>query len=363
MNNRISELDGLRGIAILLVISFHYINNQLINSQDIWGKFLAKITSFGWVGVDLFFVLSGFLITTILIKNKKSEKYFSTFYIRRIVRIVPTYFLLLFFFVIIISSPCFSANYFLSGNNIIPLWSYFTMTHNFYMGRLGNMGNSALSVSWSIGIEEQFYIIFPFIVYFLKEKYLPILLVLLIILASIFRAQFNGWIPTYVYLHCRMDSICFGALIAYLNIHRDMKRWVSLYSKWLITLFLIDVLVCAFLYIKYNDLGSIKHTLFALLFSIALIFALIDKKTLYGTILRNKILTQIGAMSYSLYLFHYIILGLFQDLIGNKTGIVIQNKMDFIVSIGALFFAFVLSMVTFNLIETPLVNYGKKYKY
>lgn len=82
---RISQIDGLRAVASLLVVSFHYINNQLTNSQGTIGKFFAKLFSFGWAGVDLFFVLSGFLIGSILISNKKKNKYFSIFYIRRFV--------------------------------------------------------------------------------------------------------------------------------------------------------------------------------------------------------------------------------------------------------------------------------------
>ena len=105
VSERIKELDGLRGVAILLVVSFHYINNQLINTPGIVAKSLFTLTSFGWVGVDLFFILSGFLIGSILIKEKGKPNYFSTFYIRRIVRIIPNYYLLLGVFAILLSVP------------------------------------------------------------------------------------------------------------------------------------------------------------------------------------------------------------------------------------------------------------------
>ena len=164
------ELDGLRGIAILLVMSFHYINNQLLHTTNPVGTKLAFITSFGWVGVDLFFVLSGFLIGSILIRNKESVNYFSTFYIRRIVRILPNYFLFLLLFFVLSSSPYFSTNYFLTGNNVIPGWSYFLMANNLYMAYLKNLGNDSLSVTWSIGVEEQFYLIFPLVIYFVGNK-------------------------------------------------------------------------------------------------------------------------------------------------------------------------------------------------
>jgi peptidoglycan/LPS O-acetylase OafA/YrhL len=76
---RIPELDGLRGIAILLAVSFHYLNNQLVHCVNNLGMIVSKIISFGWVGVDLFFVLSGFLMGSILISTRHSENCIRTF--------------------------------------------------------------------------------------------------------------------------------------------------------------------------------------------------------------------------------------------------------------------------------------------
>ena len=99
-NSRIPELDGIRAMAILLILFFHYINNQLPESNNIFLRLLQKATSLGWSGVDLFFVLSGFLIGGILIRNKESENYFKTFYIRRFYRIFPFYYVLIYLFII-----------------------------------------------------------------------------------------------------------------------------------------------------------------------------------------------------------------------------------------------------------------------
>jgi peptidoglycan/LPS O-acetylase OafA/YrhL len=204
-NERITELDGLRGVAILLVLSFHYINNQLWNAQSSIGKALCKATSFGWVGVDLFFVLSGFLIGSILIKNKGSKNFFSTFYIRRVVRIIPNYYLAITLFFIICVIPYFQDNFFLTGNNVLPWWSYYVMLHNVFMGRLGTMGNDSMSITWSIGIEEQFYLIFPFIIFFIKEKWLPPFVVFVIIAPSVLSMQLDKWVTTYLFFPSRKD--------------------------------------------------------------------------------------------------------------------------------------------------------------
>jgi peptidoglycan/LPS O-acetylase OafA/YrhL len=362
-NRRITQIDGLRGIAILLVISFHYINNQLWYAQSLLGRLICKATSFGWVGVDLFFVLSGFLIGNILIKNRGAKNYFSTFYIRRVVRIIPNYFLAVSVFLIICAIPFFSDNRFLTGDNVIPWWSYYIMVHNNYMAAMNTMGNSANSITWSIGVEEQFYIIFPFIVYFVKDKWLPMLLFLVIVAACIFRMQFKTWVPTYVLLPSRMDSIAFGFLVAYYYQNKNFKSVFQKYSKFFIGIIMLDVLVCAFLYWRFSDLGAIKHSLFALSFAIGLGFALSDKDSLYGRLLQNKLLTWFGTISYSLYLFHYVILGLFHHFANNKDGLVIANGRDVILTIAALITSLILSWTIFKFLETPFVNWGKRFKY
>ncbi len=362
--NRISQIDGLRAIAILLVISFHYVNNQLLHDTSKLGKFFCLATSFGWVGVDLFFVLSGFLIGSILISNKHRKNYFSTFYIRRFVRIIPSYYLLLIVFIIIINIPIFKANYFVSGNNVIPTWSYFLMLHNIFMGKLNNMGNDSMSITWSIGIEEQFYLIIPLIVYYVKKHWLPILLIVFIILANFFRYAYaapNVWIPAYVLLPCRMDAISFGVLIAWINGRYNINIFANKHFKYILLIMFSCILLCAFLYLKYKDIGVIRHSLFALFFACAIIIALAKPSSFYGKILANKALNWIGKISYSLYLFHYLMMGIFNVVAATyfaNTGI-----YAIFTTIAALTFTFLFSWLLYNYIEKPTIAFGKKFNY
>src|SRR6478736_2795435 len=108
---RYKPLDGLRGIAILVVLGFHYINNQYASMDPMAlnrvEKILMKTTYFGWCGVDLFFVLSGFLIGSILLKNRGAENFFKAFYVRRFLRIIPIYYLLLVIFIIVKQTPIY----------------------------------------------------------------------------------------------------------------------------------------------------------------------------------------------------------------------------------------------------------------
>jgi len=359
---RIPELDGLRGIAILLVVSFHYINNQIAGSTNKMASILAKATGFGWLGVDLFFILSGFLIGGILISNKQSKKYFGTFYIRRLVRIVPNYFLLLACYGIIWYFGIAAGNHFLTGNNDIPYWSYFLMLHNFFMAGVPSMGNDSLSITWSIGVEEQFYLVFPLLVYFIRDKWLPALLVCLIVSASIVRAQFDHWIPRYVLLPARFDGLAMGFLVAWLHKHGYLMKYRKKLRNLLPWLMVVVILTCGYFYWKYDDLGVVKHTLFAIIFSSGLILALIAANSWYGAVLRNSILMWIGTISYSLYLFHELILGLTHHFITHN-----ENHIDSLADVGITFLAFFLSLLcawgVFKWLEQPMVLLGKRFKY
>ena len=361
--NRIKELDGLRGIAILLVIAFHYGSVQLTGNTNAIAKMVNKITYFGWVGVDLFFVLSGFLICSILLRYQGSQNFFSTFYIRRILRIIPNYFLLLLLYILISNLVYFRDSIFLTDDKGVPVWTYFAMIHNFYMANKNNFGNASIGLTWSIGIEEQFYIIFPFIVAFFKKWWLPLFLLLAIMVAPVIRSQYKEWVPAYVLLQCRMDSLAFGALIAFLNWYFDLKHIVNKYFLLLIVLMAADIIICFFLYYAYDDIGAIKHTLFAIFFSGLLLIALTKQSSWFAIVLRNKLLTWIGAISYSLYLFHYIILGIFHFIFSGKTYIGIINQKDIVISLLALVFTFLFSYAVYRFCERPAVLFGKKLKY
>lgn len=360
---RIVELDGLRGIAALVVVIFHYVNNQLVANETRLAQVLAKLTEFGWVGVDLFFVLSGFLIGTILIRNKPSKRYFSTFFVRRVVRIIPNYFLAVAIFVLICNLPYFTGSYFLTGNNVIPWWSYFAMVHNIYMGALHNMGTDAMTITWSIGIEEQFYIVFPFIVYFLKDKLLPYVLGIFVIGSVIVRDMMPHWIPGYVLLPCRLDGLSLGVLIAWLMQRVDLAAIVKRRLWIFIGLQVINVLYCGFMYYKFGDLGPVKHTLFAFFFAVCLVFALTLKGSWYAAALRTRWLTWVGSISYSLYLFHFMILGIMHYVLAGHGRLGMYNLTDVGISLAALVVSFAFSWMVFKVLESRFVNLGKRFRF
>ena len=142
LHNRIKILDGFRGLAILLVIGYHYLN----------------FFSFGWTGVDLFFVLSGFLITGKLVESLDADHYFRNFYIKRILRIVPLYyFILLLFFVLIpfLLPSLVSISFNELQHEQIYYWTFVV---NIYDAIHGWPQNVTLIHFWSLACEIQFYL-------------------------------------------------------------------------------------------------------------------------------------------------------------------------------------------------------------
>src|SRR5207249_4391562 len=151
----ISQLDAVRGVAILLVI-FH-------NESGLFPSLhLERLFANGWMGVDLFFVLSGFLITGILVDTKQSAGYFTNFYARRCLRIWPLYYSLIFFMFLVVPflRPSEAHTVF---DRSSPWWAYPLFLQNFLIP-IPSMGTGPLAVTWSLAIEEQFYLVWPWVV-------------------------------------------------------------------------------------------------------------------------------------------------------------------------------------------------------
>ena len=166
--SRIPELDGIRGLAVILVLFFHYGNNQLIFMTDPHAvvNVFTKITSFFRSGVDLFFILSGFLIGAILLKNKASKSYFKTFYIRRFLRIFPLFYLLLK--AIDFPDP---GNFLFKDE--LNIGYYFLFIQNYMMAASNTFAAQALTPNWSLAVEEQFYLFLPTLLLFYAKKMVP----------------------------------------------------------------------------------------------------------------------------------------------------------------------------------------------
>ena len=238
---RIIELDGIRGVACLLVICHHYFTGIIDHELPIYISGLIKILSIFFLsGVDLFFVLSGFLVGGIIIDNYRKTNFLKVFFIRRVCRIFPVYFLLIFSFGF--------GLYFFGDSEILnhwlinkphSLWTYLTFTQSYFMGIENFSGAKWVAVSWSVSVEEQFYLIVPFIFILAGAKRSLKILLLGLIIAPFLRHYFNsefGFYAGYMFFPGRMDTIFWGVLLAF--VFRSMK-WRELLIKYSFFLFLV----------------------------------------------------------------------------------------------------------------------------
>jgi len=210
MQTRLPQLDAIRGVAILLVI-FH---NQGTKYPSLH---LGTLFANGWMGVDLFFVLSGFLITGILLDTKHSENYFKNFYVRRCLRIWPLYYsVILFMFVIVPFLRPSEAQAHALFERSSPWWSYLLFLQNFLVSNPTGAAAS-LGVTWSLAIEEQFYIVWPWVVRYCSATQLRRIAVGVMCLSPALRLSVSVYgVDLYSNTFCRLDGLMAGALLALL---------------------------------------------------------------------------------------------------------------------------------------------------
>jgi peptidoglycan/LPS O-acetylase OafA/YrhL len=206
---RVLELDGVRGLAIVAVVAMHA--TMFANVRpDIAALPLARALLLGWTGVDLFFVLSGFLITGILLRQKGQPHYFRDFYARRALRIVPLYYAVLALLLFVLDRPPTTgseqAAYLLYYQNIAWLWGP------------DQHPDLARTITWSLAVEEQFYLAWPAVVLLVPARVLPWLCGALVAAAIAVRAVLlaNGVDVVYFLTPCRLDALAAGACLAML---------------------------------------------------------------------------------------------------------------------------------------------------
>lgn len=302
--NYMKQLDSLRAIAVLLVLYAHFF-------EDMIGPFPFgdKVIGVGGYGVDLFFVLSGFLITGILLISKDEIDNGSktvassakTFYIRRILRIFPIYYLILLIAFILAIHPVRET----------ILWHTFYLS-NFYIAQQGRWVET-IGHLWSLSVEEQFYLIWPWIILFTPRKRLLMVLIALTAVGPLYRlACLMNHVPymtsRVMTLGC-MDFFGIGALLAYIKKHNNTRYTASEFSKHCLliggVLFPLAILL-GLLGIK-NPVGIFAKTCEGMFFCWLIYKASEKFDGVIGMILETKILIYIGKISYGIYLYHNFI--------------------------------------------------------
>jgi peptidoglycan/LPS O-acetylase OafA/YrhL len=316
----IPALDGLRGLAILMILFHHFLRFGGLQPAVFLDKLYYKITYAGWMGVDLFFVLSGFLITGILYDTRREHHFFRSFYMRRFLRIFPLYYgFLAFFFIILplINSP--GPEYEMLRNKQVWYWTYLT---NIDMAINGWPTFRAIGHFWSLAIEEQFYLFWPLLVFCFRRRSFCRLCVVIILSAIGFRlSAYLLAMPrlyTYLLTPARMDSLAVGALIAVLA--RDPVSQAVM-NRWARPLFAITGMALFGFFVWKRNLNvadplmyTLGFTVIALFFGALMILAInSSSENLFARLFSSKILMFLGRYSYALYVFHFPLLAYFRS--------------------------------------------------
>ncbi len=333
-------LDGVRGIAALMVIFFHYF--VVIHPSTHLLSLVKKIAVFGQTGVSLFFVLSGFLITRILLNSKEDNNYFKNFYARRSLRIFPLYFLFLIFYFYVV--PLL-----IEVNNNASGWFYWVYLQNVAM--TFNWDNYGPLHFWSLAVEEHFYLFWPFIVYFFDINKILFSGIFLIIISCFLRFYFTeANYETFYFTFTRMDDLVLGTFLAIL----EKKNLLGLRSKKIFTnalifLFFLNLVPWLFLdLVSHFWLQVIKNPLIAS-FYFALIGYLISDMGSKATIFfKFSWLRFSGKISYGLYVYHPVVF-----LLGTKYVHISNVILDFSVLV---LFTFILSTLSFYIFENQFIK-------
>jgi len=360
----IPALDGVRGIAILTVLLSHFLMREYFASERTFFIFQN-----GWMGVDLFFVLSGFLITGILLDSRERPGYFSGFYRRRLLRIFPLYYfavLVTWLTVVFIEK----APERLQGYDSFA-W-FFTFTPNIAMGLkndwLWHSQVFNLNHLWSLAMEEQFYLIWPLVVYYMPKRGLAILCLVLLAMGTGLRNMTDHVVgnelsvAAYTLPFCRMDGLAIGAFVA-----------VALRLGWLQSLpykfWIARILFCwtgwEILQIFLHGTEHRLYTLSPILFASILFLALNpDTRAATRRVCENAFLQHLGKYSYGLYVFHHMFeyawkRGFGDWLLASGWPPVLAQTTYILLAFGG---TYLLARASWALIERPFLRLKKRPK-
>ena len=350
-------LDGIRGVAILLVVFFHNFG-------------FIKYFGFGWLGVDLFFVLSGYLITDGLMRTVGKKNYLKNFYAKRVLRIFPLYYLVLIITIFVLSrinGLQDNVEYYVANQ-----WWFWLYLQNWLFIFKELEQTNLLLHFWSLAVEEQFYLFWPFIILlFRNARKLIIVTTILLLLVLITRVvlwmnHVEGLEYFGLYTFTRVDGIFIGSLLA--SIMYIDRLWLSKYTG--IIVLIIALLNFGFFFLNRANQFSfpffpfIGYTTFAIVFAIIVYEAVLGKTKAINFLFTINTLRFFGKISYGFYVFHWpIYVGLLaplRNLFQNELNLP-HSLIEPLVSILATLIALVVSILSYHFFERKFLKLKKKF--
>jgi peptidoglycan/LPS O-acetylase OafA/YrhL len=363
-NDHIPALDGVRGLAIALVMAFHFWQAGVGPYAAMSGsvKRILSLATIGQKGVDLFFVLSGFLITGILLLTKSRPRYFMNFYARRSLRIFPLYYLVVG--LCIVSGALFG----IPSMAWKHMWPCLLYLQNFY-DTFSHYGAGPFHF-WSLAVEEHFYLLWPLTVFILSRRNLAILCIGLIAGSLLIRLMFlSHAIDVFTFTLCRMDALALGGLLAILNLNSSLWQIAIRIARWsAVPLAIIALTIFAAAEGQgFYWLQAAKYTLFAFLCGVMIVLALSPGRfNPLPAICTCSWLRSLGKTSYAIYMFHPFV---FSWLVGRLylsswsplRGMLWPSyAVEFIVCVFSVWW---LSIISWRIFERPFQKLKDRFSY
>jgi peptidoglycan/LPS O-acetylase OafA/YrhL len=371
-NIRMPELDGIRGFALSMILVWHFIVGTIDpETAPPWLASLAQWLTITWSSIDMFFVLSGYLIGGILIDHRGATNLFRVFYVRRCLRIMPLYTIWVLLYLLLLLTPI-AGRFPWLFEDPLPSWGYLIYLQNMTAFWQDRFGPHWMGITWSLAIEEQFYLILPLMVFLSPPRWMPWLAIGAVLSATPLRImtqqflpnhEWAGWFPIW----CRWDSLFMGVFLAWM---RRQPWWESTAHgqpraiAWMIFLstlaWLIAMTAGNTVYPGNWHILTYGLTLISLLYGSLLFLTLHDRRL--ARFFSWPIWVFMGTISYGLYIFHQAVLGLVHGIVYHEEPR-LERWDHLVVTLIASAATIVLANISFRYFEKPLVQYGHGWKY
>jgi peptidoglycan/LPS O-acetylase OafA/YrhL len=368
----IELLDAIRGLAVVLVLAVHFQIVGVLPQTSTLSRWVAAVMSWGWCGVDLFFVLSGFLITGILLDTKKAEKRFQYFYSRRILRIFPLYYAVILLCVAAAILLRHSPSNETFGLSPVGWVMYLLYLQNWWIP-FGDLHRMAfLGPLWSLAIEEQFYLIWPVFVWQLSTKCLVKLCSLGILGALLLRAWLMPHATTalayVVYMNTltRMDALLAGGLCAIVVRNTVLlgraRKFISTAMAAVVSGLALFILAG---HTTWNDYDVLVycHLLLVLGFGCLVLSAYLmgDNGNLFDRSIRSTGLGAFGRYSYGIYVYQGFVIELTLHLFRHHPWWGHSTRYAFAVALGWMTVPFLLAFLSYHVYEKKFLQLRRSF--
>jgi peptidoglycan/LPS O-acetylase OafA/YrhL len=354
-DRRIVALDGLRGLMTIFVVISHYFGEVPSG---------MPILMVGWIAVDMFFVLSGYLVGKLILDKGGAANFLTVFYVRRACRTLPIYglsVLVIFSLIGLIDRPWARAE------TSFPLWSYLTFNQNVFTAIHNDIGHEWLSPTWTMGLEEHLYVVLPFLFLLVPRRNLVAVLCAIALGAVLARGSIltfapDWWMAILVFLPTRADVLICGVLAA-LALAAPAAAPARFVGAQRLAGPVLLVLTCL-LKLLDGGSGNVFRVLGPLTVSLACAAFL---TTLVGGApeavrFRSPVLCFFGTTSYAVYLTHMPVLGLMHGLVLGATPDV-ATPAQWAVTAAALPVCVVIGWLLTRLVEAPISAYGRTWRW